>query len=427
MEERRPFRSLVGERQLPFHAGLLAFNIVKMHGDLRHEEHVIITRRDYDGFLSEYPVVATHLSAMLIARTALFIGYSRQDPDFQQVVDVVQSRLGRFRRMSYMVQFDAAPEDIEAALDEQMHVISLDTTNAVDRDTVLAEFFVEIQTVIDKRAGMNFRQRHPNAFEVAVPDTALTSVLDQPAGVRVLEGTSQMCFVTMPFNLDLEHVYDGAIAPAVEAAGLTTVRADQIAVPGGISEHVRAAIQNARLCIADTTGSNPNIMYEVGIAQTMDKPLILVSQDSAPRPLDPSSKVVQYDPDDIEGLRQTLCPTLATILQEGKLEEAERLMATGSYAAAISVLSVLLEQLLRQRLIDAVPKLRRNLIRVRGLGSLIDELQEAGGLDDLPQDQLRAAVKIRNTTVHGVKEPSRTDAALMLDVVSGAMASSRSC
>ena len=160
----RPFRSLVGELQLPFHAGLLATNIVKMHGDLRHEEHVVVTRSDYDEFLDTYPVVATHLSAMLITRTALFIGYSRTDPDFLQIVDVVRSRLSRFQRMSYMIQFDATEESVSSALDDQMHVISLPSDRPGGRDAALAEFFGEVQSSIDKRAGMKLRRRRPDAF-----------------------------------------------------------------------------------------------------------------------------------------------------------------------------------------------------------------------------------------------------------------------
>jgi len=36
-EDTRPFRSLVGELQLPFHAGQMASSIIKMHGDLQVE------------------------------------------------------------------------------------------------------------------------------------------------------------------------------------------------------------------------------------------------------------------------------------------------------------------------------------------------------------------------------------------------------
>ena len=82
VEATRPFRSLVGELQLPFHAGQIASSIIKMHGDLRHEEHIVVTKNDYDTFMERYPVVATHLSAMLITRTPLFLGYSLSDPGF---------------------------------------------------------------------------------------------------------------------------------------------------------------------------------------------------------------------------------------------------------------------------------------------------------------------------------------------------------
>lgn len=104
----KPFRSLVGELQMPFHGGPFTTNIVKMHGDLRHEEHMVATNEDYDSYLSNYPVIATHLSAMLITRTALFIGYSLSDPDFQNIRNIVRSRLGKFERMAYIIQFNVS-------------------------------------------------------------------------------------------------------------------------------------------------------------------------------------------------------------------------------------------------------------------------------------------------------------------------------
>ena len=107
-QEKRPFRSLVGEHQLPFHAGKTASSVVKMHGDLRHEENIVVTKKDYDEFMTKYPVVATHLSAMLITRTPLYIGYSLSDPDFLHIQEVVRSRLGEFERMSYVLVFDSS-------------------------------------------------------------------------------------------------------------------------------------------------------------------------------------------------------------------------------------------------------------------------------------------------------------------------------
>ena len=44
-QEKRPFRSLVGEHQLPFHAGETASSVVKMHGDLCHKENIVVTKK----------------------------------------------------------------------------------------------------------------------------------------------------------------------------------------------------------------------------------------------------------------------------------------------------------------------------------------------------------------------------------------------
>jgi hypothetical protein len=78
---------------------------------------------------------------MLITRTPLFIGYSLSDPDFSKIREVVRSRLGKFERMAYMIQFDVSDEDVEAGLREKLHIISLNSEAAASRDEVLAEFF----------------------------------------------------------------------------------------------------------------------------------------------------------------------------------------------------------------------------------------------------------------------------------------------
>lgn len=52
--QRKPFRSIAGESQMPFHGDRLTSSIIKMHGDLRHEEHVIVTAEDYARYLDEY-------------------------------------------------------------------------------------------------------------------------------------------------------------------------------------------------------------------------------------------------------------------------------------------------------------------------------------------------------------------------------------
>lgn len=83
----------------------------------------------------------------------------------------------------------------------------------------------------------------------------------------------------MPFSRKFDEVYRLLIAPAVEQSGLAVLRADEISSPGFILEQIRAAIQQSRLCIADVTGANPNVMWEIGYASSGKKPLILIAEE----------------------------------------------------------------------------------------------------------------------------------------------------
>ena len=56
---------------------------------------MVITEDDYDNFLRDHPVLATHVAAQLVDHTAVLIGYSLDDPDMRQILALLRSRLGR--------------------------------------------------------------------------------------------------------------------------------------------------------------------------------------------------------------------------------------------------------------------------------------------------------------------------------------------
>lgn len=63
-------------------------------------------------------------------------------------------------------------------------------------------------------------------------------------------------------------VYEKVILPACSANSVTPVRADQIAVSGEITEQVAKHLYDDELVIADVSGGNPNVMYELGLRHT---------------------------------------------------------------------------------------------------------------------------------------------------------------
>lgn len=64
------------------------------------------------------------------------------------------------------------------------------------------------------------------------------------------------------------------------------IRADDIFRPGNIVEQLKKAIQQADFCIADVTDNNPNVMWEVGYASALKKPVIAIRQHNEDIPID---------------------------------------------------------------------------------------------------------------------------------------------
>lgn len=105
-----------------------------------------------------------------------------------------------------------------------------------------------------------------------------------------------VCFVLMPFEEGMTAVYEHGIKPLVESLGLTCRRADEIYSAQGILGDVWEAIQTAEIVIADLTGKNPNVMYELGLSHAVWKKVILLSQNKDDVPFDLKAwRVLWYD------------------------------------------------------------------------------------------------------------------------------------
>ena len=96
---------------------------------------------------------------------------------------------------------------------------------------------------------------------------------------------SRLCFVAMPFRNELKNVYDIIEAVVKDYCGLKCVRADKISRSERITDDIKNFIKNARIVIADLTGSNPNVFYEVGMAHGRDKKVVLMLQQGSNLPL----------------------------------------------------------------------------------------------------------------------------------------------
>ena len=128
------------------------------------------------------------------------------------------------------------------------------------------------------------------------------------------------CFIAMPFSEDFDPVYRELIAPAIRAAQLDPIRVDALIGTDYIIHDIWRSIRGARVVIADITGLNPNVMYELGIAHAMAKPAcILCTVDEGERFLDVLPfdirmyRVIRYERKEPAGALETLTETLASM------------------------------------------------------------------------------------------------------------------
>ncbi len=97
----------------------------------------------------------------------------------------------------------------------------------------------------------------------------------------------ELVFVLMPFDEPFDEVFEDHIRPTVNKIdGLRCMRADDIYDNREIMEAIWRFINEARIIIAELTGRNPNVFYETGIAHTVGKEVILITQSMEDVPFD---------------------------------------------------------------------------------------------------------------------------------------------
>jgi hypothetical protein len=110
------------------------------------------------------------------------------------------------------------------------------------------------------------------------------------------------CFIMMPFANPIGGYYDSIYKPAIERAKLKADRADaDIYGTGKIVDQIWKGITSARVLLAELTNRNANVLYELGLAHALHKPVVLVcskaNEEDVPFDLR-HVRVIYYDKDD---------------------------------------------------------------------------------------------------------------------------------
>tara|TARA_R110002096_G_scaffold201398_3_gene386016 strand:+ start:2117 stop:2953 length:837 start_codon:yes stop_codon:yes gene_type:complete len=113
------------------------------------------------------------------------------------------------------------------------------------------------------------RRNKPTVFQLSDPE--------------LIERT--LVSVMMPFRSEFSPVYE-TLKGTAESVGFRCRRADDIWENPAIIQDIVSLIDRARVIICDCSGRNPNVFYEIGIAHTLGREVILITQDHEDIPFD---------------------------------------------------------------------------------------------------------------------------------------------
>jgi len=131
-------------------------------------------------------------------------------------------------------------------------------------------------TTLAKYAKLPVIKEKWDEFQAALDDTMRSDydIFQE----RDIEPDPNLCFVLMPFDKKYNSLYTQVIKTAVKRVRLKCQRADDIFSSVAIVQDVWTEINKARIVIADMTGRNQNVFYEIGLSHTLRQPVILLSQ-----------------------------------------------------------------------------------------------------------------------------------------------------
>lgn len=104
---------------------------------------------------------------------------------------------------------------------------------------------------------------------------------------------NKSCFVIMPIA-DCEgyekghfaHVYNDIIKPAIEKTEFMAIRADEVKETNLIHLDILKKLIDAPIAVCDLSTRNPNVLFELGIRQAFDKPVVLIQEKGTPKIFD---------------------------------------------------------------------------------------------------------------------------------------------
>lgn len=264
------------------------------------------------GFTPETVVLATQI----LQPKKLVVMHT---PETERFLDIVRDNVSIPAAHFHHEQFDHGPNSTNAIYEALTRgLVKIERDEKIIIEITGGKKFMAIQlgiaaALLEKRRGFSIDlcsvgyDKYLPEYRKPIPETSFLEILDNPidaplavmdkhfggAGLivdpvfraRDLRVIQKSLFVIMPFGESWsDHVWKN-ISEIGENLGYICTRGDGI-YGQNVMEDVWKGILSASVLIADTTTKNANVFYEIGIAHTLGKQVILLGQNAADIPFD---------------------------------------------------------------------------------------------------------------------------------------------
>lgn len=146
-----------------------------------------------------------------------------------------------------------------------------------------------------------------------------------------MERPQAVCLALVPFDAAHSDIWSQVVVEAFSQPPLSEryrcMRGESVFLAAPFLDPIHENIQQARIVVADVTHRDPSVMYCLGYARSLAKPMILLAQEGVP-PLFPTAQTptIPYPPqasdDDLSALAGALAQAVQNVPDAGHREQA---------------------------------------------------------------------------------------------------------
>ncbi|MGQ0801405.1 MAG: hypothetical protein ACT4NL_15010 [Pseudomarimonas sp.] len=216
------------------------------------------------------------ISDTLIIAAVIFISIYL----FATIFYLIFRQYMRVREKERAVEY-ARLDDFRAHLERQLMELNLKFASSEGRFRELNHLVIAGQN--EKRGELAINTKVP-------PSNFLRSHGINSADLKI---RNNLLFVLTPFHDDLQDEFY-VVTQVGQQLGFNVARGDEKVSKGDIFPQLLQMIVEAKVIVANISGRNPNVFYELGIAHALDKQVILLAESNSDVPFDIRSKRIVF-------------------------------------------------------------------------------------------------------------------------------------